>query len=286
MSCRGHRHRALAVRGFANETCRWQGSGHRLRAARSASGREGRRRPNWRRACDAMSDGPSNRSMPCLDQSEPVVSRPASKQPSRGPDIASVPKAAEELHQPLLLAVWFGFRFDCLQAQPVRSALRATIGPRPDAAPRALTAGLFVSRSFFNRLDWHSHFSATSVRQSHRGTDEQPDQSRLVTDQERSSPPGAPDVAEDRRRRGDPVNDRCGGNGGNGSPQTLSVFVFFGEGVRRTVAGVAGPASCPGLVCWRGRRNHHRTKNGHEHGASGAATHDQADSRDASNRFP
>ena len=71
--------------------------------------------------------------------------------------VASTPKAAEELHQPLLLAVWFGFRFDCLQAQPVRSALRATIGPRPDAAPRALTAGLFFSRSFFNRLGWHPH---------------------------------------------------------------------------------------------------------------------------------
>ena len=50
-----------------------------------------------------------------------------------------------------------GFCLDCLQAPLVRSALRATIGPRPDATPRALTAGLFFSRSFFNRLDWHSH---------------------------------------------------------------------------------------------------------------------------------
>ena len=71
--------------------------------------------------------------------------------------VASTPKAAEELHQPLLLAVCFGFRLDCLQAPLVRSALRATIGPRPDATPRALTAGLLFSRSFFNRLDWHSH---------------------------------------------------------------------------------------------------------------------------------
>ena len=33
-------------------------------------------------------------------------------------------------------------------------------------------------------------FAATSIRQSHRGTDQQPDQSRLVMDQERFSPPG------------------------------------------------------------------------------------------------
>jgi hypothetical protein len=71
--------------------------------------------------------------------------------------VASAPRAAEELRQPLLLAVCFGFRLDCLEAPLVHSALRATIGPRPDAAPRALTAGLFFSRSFFNRLDWHSH---------------------------------------------------------------------------------------------------------------------------------
>ena len=169
----------------------------------------------------------------------PVLPGPPSEQPSRanavlGRAVASVPKAAEELHQPLLLAVWFGFRFDCLQAQPVRSALRATIGPRPDAAPRALTAGLFVSRSFFNRLDWHSHFSATSVRQSHRGTDEQPDQSRRVTDQERSSPPGAPDVAEDRRRRGGPVKDRCGVTGRQRrqpvSTDSLCVLLFWEKG--------------------------------------------------------
>jgi hypothetical protein len=72
-------------------------------------------------------------------------------------NVGHVPKAAEELRQPLLLAMCLGFRLDCLQAHFVRSALRATIGPRPDAAPRALTAGLFSSRSFFNRLDWHSH---------------------------------------------------------------------------------------------------------------------------------
>jgi hypothetical protein len=71
--------------------------------------------------------------------------------------VCHVPKAAEELRQPLLLAMCLGFRLDCLQAPLVRSALRATIGPRPDAATRALTAGLFFSRSFFNRLDWHSH---------------------------------------------------------------------------------------------------------------------------------
>jgi hypothetical protein len=64
------------------------------------------------------------------------------------------PKAAERLRQTLLC---LGFRLDCFQAPLVRSALRATIGPRPDAAPRALTAGLSFSRSFFNRLDQHSH---------------------------------------------------------------------------------------------------------------------------------
>src|SRR5260370_42618436 len=67
------------------------------------------------------------------------------------------PKAAEGLRQTLLLAMCLGSRLDCFQAPLVRSALRATIGPRPDAAPRALTAGLSFSRSFFNRLDWHSH---------------------------------------------------------------------------------------------------------------------------------
>jgi hypothetical protein len=71
--------------------------------------------------------------------------------------VASAPKAAEELREPLLLAVRFGFRLDCLHAPLVPSALRAPISPRPDAAPRALTAGLFFSRTFFNRLDWHSH---------------------------------------------------------------------------------------------------------------------------------
>jgi hypothetical protein len=71
--------------------------------------------------------------------------------------LASTPKAMEELRQPLWLAVYFGFRLDCLQAPLVRSALRATIGSRPDARPRALTAGLFFSRRFFNRLGWHSH---------------------------------------------------------------------------------------------------------------------------------
>ena len=72
--------------------------------------------------------------------------------------LASTPESrAEELRQPLWLAVSFGLRLDCLQAPLVRSALRATIGSRPDATPRALTAGLFFSRSFFNRLDWHSH---------------------------------------------------------------------------------------------------------------------------------
>src|SRR5260370_18492585 len=39
-------------------------------------------------------------------------------------------------------------------------------------------------------------FSATSIRQSHRGTDGQPDQSRLVAEQERFSLSGAPDVAK------------------------------------------------------------------------------------------
>jgi hypothetical protein len=71
--------------------------------------------------------------------------------------VASTPKAAEELRQPLMLTVCFGLRLDCIQAPLVRTALRATIGPRPDATPRALTAGLFFSRNFFSRLDWHSH---------------------------------------------------------------------------------------------------------------------------------
>ena len=44
MSCRGHRQRALIVRGFTNETCRWQRSGHRLQAARSVADASGQRR--------------------------------------------------------------------------------------------------------------------------------------------------------------------------------------------------------------------------------------------------
>jgi hypothetical protein len=96
--------------------------------------------------------------------------------------------------------VCFEFRLDCLQAPLVRSTLRATIGQRPVAAPRALAAGLFLSGSFFNLLDWHSHSRPTSIRHSHRGTDEQPDQSRLVIDQERFSPPGT------RRLRREPLS--------------------------------------------------------------------------------
>jgi hypothetical protein len=72
-------------------------------------------------------------------------------------NVPETPKAAEELRQPLLLAVCFGFRLDCFQAPLVRSALRATIGPRPAAASGALTAGLSFTRSFFSRLDQHSH---------------------------------------------------------------------------------------------------------------------------------
>ena len=44
VSCRGPRHRTLIVRGFANETCRWQHSGHRLQAARSVADASGPRR--------------------------------------------------------------------------------------------------------------------------------------------------------------------------------------------------------------------------------------------------
>ena len=72
-------------------------------------------------------------------------------------NVGHFPKAPEQICQLLLLVMCLGFRLDCLQAPFVRSALRATIGPRPDAASRALTAGLCFSRSFFNRLDWHSH---------------------------------------------------------------------------------------------------------------------------------
>ena len=61
------------------------------------------------------------------------------------------------LRHPILLVVCFGSRLRRLKAPLVRSTLRATIDPRPYTAPRALTAGLFFSPSFFNRLDWHSH---------------------------------------------------------------------------------------------------------------------------------
>jgi hypothetical protein len=37
VSCRGHWHRAVIVRGFTNETCRWQRSGYRLQAAGSVA---------------------------------------------------------------------------------------------------------------------------------------------------------------------------------------------------------------------------------------------------------
>ena len=53
-------------------------------------------------------------------------------------------------------------------------------------------------------------FSATSIRQSHRGTDEQPDQSRLVTDQERFSPPGGGQTpaVRDRWSSGGPAEEK------------------------------------------------------------------------------
>jgi hypothetical protein len=69
VSCRGQRHRALTARGFANETCRWQRSGHRLTTSGTLGdgcfqaltagegwrrdglvGIEGRVKPGWRRA--------------------------------------------------------------------------------------------------------------------------------------------------------------------------------------------------------------------------------------------
>ena len=58
-------------------------------------------------------------------------------------------------------------------------------------------------------------FSATSIRHSHRGTDEQPDQSRLVIDQERFSPPGTRRLRREPRSVQKPyfsAHLRCPGN--------------------------------------------------------------------------
>ena len=55
MSCRGHRHRALIVRrSFANETWRWQRSGHRLQAAHSVADASGPRRAEAAKAGAGM----------------------------------------------------------------------------------------------------------------------------------------------------------------------------------------------------------------------------------------
>jgi hypothetical protein len=89
---------------------------------------------------------PARRRKSCIS-THPAATRQARRQH---------PKAAKGLRRTLLLAMCLGFRLDCFQAPLLRSALRATIGPRPDAAPRALTAGLSFSWSVFNRLDQHS----------------------------------------------------------------------------------------------------------------------------------
>jgi hypothetical protein len=54
VSCCGHRHRALIVRGFTNETCRWQRSGHRLQAAHSVADASGPRRAEAAKAGAGM----------------------------------------------------------------------------------------------------------------------------------------------------------------------------------------------------------------------------------------
>jgi len=55
VSCRGHRHLALMVRrGFTNETCRWQRSGHRLQAAHSVADASGPRRAEAAKAGAGM----------------------------------------------------------------------------------------------------------------------------------------------------------------------------------------------------------------------------------------
>jgi hypothetical protein len=53
-------------------------------------------------------------------------------------------------------------------------------------------------------------FSATSIQQSHRGTDQQPDQSRLVMDQERFSPPGTRRLRREPNQRLAPSLRVCG----------------------------------------------------------------------------
>src|ERR1039458_878117 len=90
------------------------------------------------------------------------------------------PKAVEELHQPLLLAVWFGLRLDCLQASTC--ALRIEGNDRLET--RCHTEGIDSRPAFLPEFLQPARlalsFSATSIHQSHRATDGQPDQSRLL----------------------------------------------------------------------------------------------------------
>ena len=72
MSCRGHRHRALIVRGFANETCRWQGSGHRLRAARSLADASGPRKAEETKLAQGMAVGADGRVKPSWHGNGPL----------------------------------------------------------------------------------------------------------------------------------------------------------------------------------------------------------------------
>jgi hypothetical protein len=102
--------------------------------------------------------------------------------------------------QPLSLVVCFGFRlhwppsFTCVlhiegNDRPETRRRNEGIDSRPVSPPR-----------FLQPVRLALSFSATSIHQSHRGTDEQPDQSCLVMDQEGFSPPGTRRLPTDAAR--------------------------------------------------------------------------------------
>jgi hypothetical protein len=92
------------------------------------------------------------------------------------------------------VVAWTASKLDC--------ALRIEGNDRPET--RCRTEGIdrrtvFLSE-FLQPARLALSFSAKSIRQSHRGTDGQPGQSRLVTEQEKFSLSAAPDVAKEGGR--------------------------------------------------------------------------------------
>jgi hypothetical protein len=86
---------------------------------------------------------------------------------------------------------------------------------------------------------------------------------------------------------GKPPHTRSG-NAGNGSLQTLSVFLFFGRGLLRPVALVAGVRRLPVLSLFpcAGEEKPPPHEQANNHATSGLAANDQGTSPNANNGRP